>query len=295
MPEGMILKGVGGWYAVKSPQGIYGCRARGLFRKDGITPLPGDNVIFDVTDENDREGYLSEICSRRNSLVRPAVANVDLAFIVISPVDPDPDFLLVDKLLCIFESKDIEPVLCINKADLADRKTIEDTRELYENAGYKVLVTNARSGEGMVEMEAMLRNRIVVFSGQSGVGKSTILNKIMGDYRMETGGLSEKIGRGRHTTRHAEFIEAGDGYIVDTPGFSNLDAGLLNHNELAYLYREFREYEGLCRFNGCLHINEPDCAVKEAVGKKLISGDRHSRYVKIYMQAKEAGIKRRGY
>lgn len=295
MPEGMILKGVGGLYSVKSPQGIYGCRARGLFRKDGITPLPGDRVIFDITDENDSEGYLSEICERKNSLVRPAVANVDLAFIVVSPIDPEPDFLLVDKLLCIYESKDIEPVICINKADLAGKDDIHAISELYERAGYDTVVTDAKSGDGILKMEKMLHNRIVVFSGQSGVGKSTILNKIMGDYRMKTGGLSEKIGRGKHTTRHAEFIEAGDGYIVDTPGFSSLDPGLLNHRELAFLYREFREYEGKCRFSGCLHINEPDCAVKEAVEKNLVSGDRHSRYVKIYMQAKEAEIKRRGY
>ncbi len=291
----MILKGVGGLYIVKSPQGVYGCRARGLFRKDGITPLPGDKVKFDVTDEKDTEGYLSDICERKNSLVRPAVANVDLAFVVVSPIDPEPDFLLVDKLLCIYESKDIEPVLCINKADLADKNSVDSIMELYKKAGYAAVVTNARSGEGITELESMLQNRIVVFSGQSGVGKSTILNKIMGDYRMETGGLSEKIGRGKHTTRHAEFIEAGDGYIVDTPGFSNLDPGLLDYRELAFLYREFREYDGECRFSGCLHINEPDCAVKEAVEKNLISKDRHSRYVKIYTQAKDAEIKRRGY
>lgn len=263
--------------------------------KAGITPLPGDNVNFDVTDEKDREGYLSEILKRKNKLVRPAVANVDLAFVMISPVDPEPDLMLVDKLFCIYESKDIEPVLCINKADLSDKKTIEEISSQYKKAGYGVVVTNAKTGEGIKELEEYFHNRTIVFSGQSGVGKSTLLNKIMGDYLMETGAVSEKIGRGKHTTRHAEFIVAGDGYIVDTPGFSNLDPGLLDYEKLAYLYKEFREYEEKCRFKGCIHINEPNCAVKDAVEKKLISPSRHSRYVKIYMLAKESEIKRRGY
>lgn len=288
MPEGKILKGVGGLYSVKSPEGIYGCRARGLFRKAGITPIPGDNVEFDVTDENDKEGYLKKIKKRKNSLVRPAVANVDLAFVMVAATDPEPDLMLVDKLMCIYESKNIEPVLCINKADLADSEKIKSISDQYKKAGYKVYVTNAKSGEGIDELEASFDGRVIVFSGQSGVGKSTILNRIMGDYLMETGEVSKKIGRGKHTTRHAEFILADDGYIVDTPGFSNLDPVLIDFNELASLYREFREFEGLCRFRGCIHVNEPDCKVKEAVKENLISEDRHSRYVKIYMQAKEA-------
>ncbi|HPJ22476.1 MAG TPA: ribosome small subunit-dependent GTPase A [Clostridia bacterium] len=295
MPEGIILKGVGGLYTVKSSCGIYGCRARGLFRKDGITPLPGDYVTFDITDENDMEGYISGISDRRNDLVRPAVANVDLAFIVVSPLGPEPDFMLVDKLICIFESKGIEPVICINKSDLADYGTIEEIGRPYEKAGYSVIATNAKSGDGIDRLESMLPGRVALFSGQSGVGKSTLLNRIIGDYRMETGELSEKIGRGKHTTRHAEFIEADSGFIVDTPGFSSLDPGLLDYTRIPYLYREFRKYEDKCRFGGCLHMNEPGCAVKEAVEENLISRDRHSRYVKIYMQAKEAETRRRGY
>ena len=280
---------------MKSSAGIYGCRARGLFRISGIKPLPGDNVTFDITDENDKEGYLQDILPRKNSLVRPAVANVDLAVVVVSPVEPEIDLLLVDKLFCIYESKGIEPVLCINKSDLAEGTVVADLKDEYISAGYDVFVTVAKTGSGVTDLEEYFSDRTVVFSGQSGVGKSTLLNRIMGDYLMETGEISEKLGRGRHTTRHAEFIEAGPGYIVDTPGFSSLDPGLLDYGSISRLYREFGDFSDMCRFSGCIHINEPGCAVKNAVLEGVVSKDRHERYVKIYTQAKDAEIRRRGY
>jgi len=295
LPEGIILKGVGGLYSVKCSSGIYFCRARGLFRKLGQKPLPGDHVDFTITDENDMEGYLKSIHTRKNDLIRPAVANVDLAFIVISIIDPEPDLLLADKLLCIFESKGIEPVICINKADLAKKTEIRDLCQQYEKAGYEVIVTEAKSGRGIEQIEGDITGKVCVFAGQSGVGKSTILNRFMGSEVMETGIISEKIGRGKHTTRHAQFVEVSGGYIVDTPGFSNLDTGLLEPDEIKNLYREFTNLAMECRFNGCIHINEPDCAVKEAVNDGVISQSRHERYVKIYTQAKEAKTKRRGY
>lgn len=295
MPEGIILKGVGGLYSVKYNDHVYFCRARGLFRKAGQKPLPGDYVDFDITDEKDKEGYLSVIHPRKNNLIRPAVANVDLAFIIISINSPEPDLYLADKLLCIFESKEIESVICINKADLGKESEIKQVSKQYEAAGYEVIVMDALSGMGIDLIERDIVGKVCIFAGQSGVGKSTILNRFMGDELMETGGLSEKISRGKHTTRHAQFIESAGGHIVDTPGFSNLDAGLIEPDEIKNLYREFNELSMECRFNGCIHINEPDCAVKNATISGLISKSRHERYVKIYTQAKEAETKRRGY
>jgi len=295
LPEGIILKGVGGLYSVKCSAGIYFCRARGLFRKAGQKPLPGDHVEFTITDENDMEGYLKSIHSRKNNLTRPAVANVDLAFIIISTTNPEPDLLLADKLLCIFESKGIESVICINKADLANEADIRSISGQFEKAGYEVIVTDAKSGVGIEQIERDITGKVCIFAGQSGVGKSTILNRFMGFEVMETGIISVKIGRGKHTTRHAQFVEVSGGYIVDTPGFSNLDPGLLEPEEIKNLYREFTNLAMGCRFNGCMHINEPDCAVKEAANNEVISQSRHERYVKIYSQAKEAETKRRGY
>lgn len=295
MPEGIILKGVGGLYSVKCSCGVYFCRARGLFRKTGQKPLPGDHVDFTITDENDMEGYLGAIKTRKNSLIRPAVANVDLAFIVISIKDPEPDLILADKLLCIFESKDITSVICINKTDLGSSDEFEALADQFRPAGYEVIAMDARSGKGINLIEQDIKNRVCIFAGQSGVGKSTILNRFLGDEVMETGGLSEKISRGKHTTRHAQFIETSGGYVVDTPGFSNLDAGLLEPDGIKSLYNEFPDYEEDCRFSGCMHLNEPDCAVKNAAAEGLISSARHERYVKIYSQAKEAMIRKRGY
>jgi len=295
VPEGIILKGVGGLYSVKYNDHVYFCRARGLFRNTGQKPLPGDYVDFDITDEKSKEGYLLTIHVRKNKLIRPAVANVDLAFIIVSIKSPEPDLYLADKLLCIFGSKEIEAVICINKADLGNENEIEQVSKQYKSAGYEVIVMDAKSGMGIDLIERDIVGKVCIFAGQSGVGKSTILNRFMGEEVMETGGLSEKISRGKHTTRHAQFIESAGGYIVDTPGFSSLDAGLIDPDEIKSLYREFNELAMECRFNGCIHINEPGCAVKNAAASGLISKSRHERYVKIYSQTIEAETKRRGY
>ncbi len=295
MPDGIILRGVGGLYIVKCSTGEYSCRARGLFRNSGQKPLPGDHVDFTITDEINMEGYLKSIHARKNSLTRPAVANVDLAFIIISIINPEPDLLLADKLLCIFESKGIEPVICINKADLAVESDIKLVSQQFEKAGYEVIVTDAKAGIGIEQIERDIAGRVCIFAGQSGVGKSTILNRFIGSEVMETGILSRKINRGKHTTRHSQFVEVSGGYIVDTPGFSNLDTGLIVPGELKNLYKEFPGLAENCRFAGCMHLNEPDCAVKEAAADGLISQSRLERYVKIYSQAKEAETKRRGY
>lgn len=295
MPKGIIVKGIGGLYSVKSSAGVYFCRARGLFRNSGQKPLPGDYVDFDITDANEMEGYLQSIHNRKNHLIRPAVANVDLAFIIISVNNPEPDLFLADKLVCIFESKNIESVICINKADLGSAAEIAELSDQFTKAGYKVIVMDAKSGMGINLIESYIMGKVCIFAGQSGVGKSTVLNMFMGSNVMETGGLSEKISRGKHTTRHAQFVETAGGYIVDTPGFSSLESGLLEPEDIKMLYKEFVLFSETCRFKGCMHINEPDCSVKRAVSEGLISKSRHERYVKIYLQAKEAKSKRRGY
>ncbi len=291
MPEGIIIKGVGGIYTVKCKYDMFFCKPRGLFRKSGIKPLPGDYVKFDITDEKDKEGYLLEILPRKNTLIRPAVANVDIAFLVVSVKNPEPDLILVDKLLCIFKQKEIETILCVNKMDL-DKV---DFLEQYEKAGCKIITMEAKNNKGVDKINEYIKDNVCIFAGQSGVGKSTILNAFLGDMVMETGAISEKINRGKHTTRHAQFIEYLGGFIVDTPGFSSLYADLLEPDDIKNLYTEFNEYDGNCRFSECIHINEPNCAVKEAVKKGVISEERYERYVKIYTQAKDAKIKRRGY
>ncbi len=296
MPEGIILKGVGGLYTVKSSKGTYECSARGLFRKNDEKPLPGDYVQFEIIHEEEGEGRIHSINKRKNSLERPSVANIDLAFIVMAARDPEPDFILVDKLACVFEDRRIQPVICINKSEMAEKGFHDTVEDQYGPAGYPVKMISAKNDVGIDRIVEFIQGKTCVFAGQSGVGKSTIINKIAGREVMETGMISEKIGRGKHVTRHTNFIEAGQGYIVDTPGFSNLDAGFLEEPEkIKELYMEFTKYHDYCRFTGCRHINEPGCAVKRAVTDGEISKYRHERYVKIYMQAKEAETRKRGY
>lgn len=296
MPKGIILKGVGGLYTVKSSIGTYQCGARGILRKNKEKPLPGDFVEFIITHGEEGEGQIQSIQKRKNSLERPAVANIDLAFIVVAAADPEPDFILVDKLTCIFESRNIQSVICINKADMAKDNTYEMVKEQYDPAGYPVRMISAKTEQGIEEIVDFIQGKTCVFAGQSGVGKSTIINKIAGKEIMETGMISKKIGRGKNITRHTKFIEVGEGYMVDTPGFSNIGADFFDDAEkIKEFYMEFTQYSEYCKFIGCRHINEPGCAVKQALLEEKISKYRHERYVKIYKQAKEAVIRKRGY
>ncbi len=288
MPSGMITKGIGGFYYVATKDGLYECKARGLFRKDEITPLPGDNVIISVIDEKSKRGYIEKILDRTSVLVRPAVANVEQLVAVIAAKSPEPDLMLLDKLLISAENCNILTVICINKIDLDPENKRKSIFVDYTKAGYSVIETSSKENTGFEELKAALKGQISVFAGQSGVGKSTILNKIMDTMVMETGSLSDKIDRGKHTTRHAQLVELSDGgYIVDTPGFSSFELMELEFSRLQYFYHEFEDFTEMCKFRGCSHVGETDCGVKRAVECGKISEDRYLRYVELYTILKQ--------
>ncbi len=284
MPSGIIIKGIGGFYYVSSEDcGIIECKARGIFRKNGLTPLAGDKVQFSLTDLAQKKGSIDKIEERSSILIRPAVANVDQLVAVIAAKSPEPDMMLLDKLLLTVEKKRIRAVVCINKTDLDHENLSVKLCKTYSIAGYDVVQTNMKETKGFSELKSLLRNHISVFAGQSGVGKSTLLNRVMDTMVMKTGELSDRLDRGKHTTRHAELIDlAGGGYIVDTPGFSSFELAGIGYQELAQLYPEFAEYVRNCRFYGCSHISEPDCAVKKALEDRRIDDGRYQRYVELH-------------
>ena len=282
--KGRITKGVGGLYVVHDGENFYSCKARGVFRKDGITPLVGDIVSFE-SDSADRY-VITEIGERKNSLVRPAVANIDVLFIVVSSVDPAPNTFIIDKTIAIAEFKNIEPVLVITKTDLAD---FSDLIDIYKTTNIKIIVTNIANDDGIGEIVSSMNGKACSFTGNSGVGKSTLLNKIFPDLNLATAETSVKLGRGRHTTRHVEMFFRNGGYVADTPGFSAVDIeqyDVVLKDELQYCFREFEEYIGKCKFTGCSHISEKGCAVIEALNKGKISSSRHENYSRLYNEVK---------
>jgi len=286
LPRGLILKGVGGFYTVECSTGIYECRTRGVFRKKGITPLVGDFVNFTITDEAAREGWIEEIETRQNFFIRPPVANVNQIAIVMAKISPEPDFLLVDKLLITAEKNGITPLIIINKIDLIDENELSEVESIYKGTGYLVVPISKVGKHGYDELHEKLKGFRTVFAGQSGVGKSTILNNIIDSWVMETGDMS-KIQRGRHTTRHVQLLPLdNDGYVVDTPGFSSMSLEGIEYSELSSMYPEFNELEGQCKFNGCSHIKEPGCAVKDSVQSGEISLIRYECYQRLYEELK---------
>lgn len=288
MPYGVIIKGIGGFYYIKTLEGIYECKARGIFRKDGLVPLPGDNVIVSISNELKKMGNLDEILPRSSQLIRPSVANVNQVAIVLAVKSPQPDFGLFDKLLITAEHKNIDIVICINKIDLDESNEHKRILDNYEQTGYKIILLSTKTNEGLCDLRDAMRGKITVFSGQSGVGKSTILNRIMNSWVMETGNISERNERGKHTTRHAELVELDcGGYIVDTPGFSSFEVEGIKHDELQIYYPEFSEYINKCKFTGCSHISEPGCAIKEAVNTGHVSLERYERFIQLYNSLKE--------
>ena len=285
--EGRIIKGIAGFYYVKCGKEIYQCKAKGIFRKESLKPLPGDFVRMEVTDEKDMEGNVIEILPRKNELIRPAVANVDQALVIFAAAAPAPNLGLLDRFLIRMEHKGIPALICFNKMDLIGEKEREKLAAIYESAGYRVLFTSAKEEKGIHELQSLLREKVTTVAGPSGAGKSTLINCLQQETVMETGEISTKIGRGKHTTRHAQLIEVGeDAYIFDTPGFSSLDVSELMPEQLEQCFPEFKNYRESCRFLGCAHIHEPDCGVKEALAMGKISRERYENYVSLYGECK---------
>ncbi len=282
--EGRIVKGIGGFYYVNvGDEGLYECRAKGIFRNRGMKPNVGDHVEIDVISDAEKTGNLSVIRPRKNQLIRPMVSNVDQAMVIFAVKDPQPDFHLLNRFLVTMCREDIPVILCFNKMDLAGPGIREELREAFRGAGCTIHFLSASLEEGVHEIEEALLGKTTVLAGPSGVGKSSTLNCLSLDKQMETGDLSRKIKRGRHTTRHSELIYLGkDTYLMDTPGFSSLYLPEMEKEELRHYFPEFRPYENRCRFNGCCHIHEPDCKVKEALDEGLISRLRYEDYVLFY-------------
>ncbi len=283
--KGILTKCIGGFYYVEVADTVYTCKARGSFRKEGISPVAGDYVEIIV--QEDGTGTVDAVLPRRNVLLRPPVANVDLLVIVVSVVDPAPNLQIIDKMIAIAEQKGIEPILVINKTDIANG---DDIAAVYRKAGFDCYVVSAMQAASLQPLYERLQDKVSAFTGNSGVGKSSILNALDPTLEIETGEISKKLGRGRHTTRCATLFHVGSGLIVDTPGFSSLDVMLveetLEKDQLFYCFREFEDFFGKCRFSSCTHIKEPGCAVRTAVEAGEIAGSRYESYTALYEQLK---------
>lgn len=284
--EGLVRKGIGGFYTVETPEGIYTCTARGKFRKARISPYAGDRVR--ILGEEDGTGALEEILPRKNFLVRPPIANIDQLFIVTSLRDPSPDPLILDKTIAAAELEQIAPVLVLTKTDLDDASPLQ---EIYSVAGIPCFAVSSVTGEGVDQVGALLEGRISAFTGNSGVGKSTLLNALFPDLQLKTGEISQKLGRGRHTTREVELYKLeGGGYVADTPGFSTFDIEryrMTDKEKLAFGFREFAPYLGACQFSSCSHTCEKGCAVLQAVEEGKIPRSRHESYCTMYQEVKD--------
>ncbi|WP_026566421.1 ribosome small subunit-dependent GTPase A [Bacillus sp. UNC41MFS5] len=288
MPEGKIVKALSGFYYVLGNDKLIQCRGRGVFRKNKITPLVGDEVVFQA--ENDLEGYIMEVKSRKNELIRPPIANVDQAILVFSAVEPDFSTVLLDRFLVLVEFNRIEPLICITKMDLTnedEKKMIKDYAEQYTAAGYKVILTSSETEAGIELLNPHVDNKISVFAGQSGVGKSSLLNVLRPDLELKTNDISSHLGRGKHTTRHVELIKIGNGLIADTPGFSSLEFTNIEAEDLTFCFPEIQTASENCKFRGCLHVSEPKCGVKQAVDSNEIPAYRYEHYLDFLQEIKD--------
>ncbi|WP_069998171.1 ribosome small subunit-dependent GTPase A [Cellulosilyticum sp. I15G10I2] len=293
MVQGTIIKGIAGFYYVEADQTIYECKARGKFRKDNIVPLIGDNVLITLgTEENSGDKYqvavIEEILDRKNSLIRPPVANIDQAIVVFSVTYPEIHLDLLDRFLITIEKENITPYIVLNKIDDGKEEDYHNVVETYTQVGYEVLCLSAKKAINIELLKAKLKDRTTVFAGPSGVGKSTLLNTIEKGLSLETGEMSHKIKRGKHTTRHVELIPLSmGGFVLDTPGFTSLQLEGIDKDDLRYYFREFKIYEGLCKFNGCSHTHEPGCAVKQALETGKVLKPRYDSYITYYNQLQD--------
>ena len=290
MEQGIIVKALAGYYYVenKKSKHIIQCRSRGLFRKNKITPLVGDHVNYTV--EKDNDGYVMEVHERKNELVRPPIANVDLALVVFSATEPAFSVKLLDRFLAVIEDKRIEPVIIITKMDLLSDpqlKELEPVWAYYENIGYRIFKTSSKNSEGMKELDNFIQDQTIVVCGQSGVGKSSLLNGLDDLLDIEVNEISKALGRGKHTTRHVQLHKLGEARVADTPGFSSLDLDGLDVEDLSFAFLEFDKISENCRFRGCLHEQEPGCAVKAAVEEKTVLGSRYENYLVFLNEIKE--------
>ena len=284
--EGKIIKGIGGFYYIKTEEGIIECKARGKFRHKDMKPMVGDNVTIKV---EKGKGVIEEIHERTSELIRPTVSNVTLAFVVFAIKSPDLNFDLLNRFLILCESNNIEAIVCLNKVDLVSEEEREEVKKKITDIGYEVLFINAKEGLGIEALRERMNGNITVLCGPSGAGKSTLINQLADKEHMETGIVSDKIGRGKHTTRHSELIEIDSGYIVDTPGFSTLDVTFIEKEKLKYYFPDFDEYNDTCKFRGCVHYKEPGCSLKQAVEEGKINKHRYEFYIRTLEEIIEGG------
>ena len=281
MRENVIIKALSGFYYVQTADGILECKARGRFRMDGTSPLVGDKVQCSIDAHG--KGRIDKLEKRKNFFIRPSVANIDCLIFIAANTNPVTDPFLIDRVSVIAEDADCELIVCVNKTDINEGREL---CRIFKLAGYRVIPVSAKTGEGVEELRQAIKGKISAFTGNSGVGKSSILNALLPELNIPVGEVSEKLGRGRHTTRHVELYSLGeDSYVVDTPGFASFDIEMMNvipKEELQYDFIDFRPYIGKCRFNNCAHLKEPGCAVRAALEKGEISQSRYDSYVRLY-------------
>lgn len=288
--NGRIVKGIAGFYYIKTSDGrVYECKAKGVFRKERLTPLVGDYAEIEVIDEEKRTGNITDIAERKNALIRPACANVDQALVVFAAAEPEPNLNLLDRFLIMMKKQNIPTVVCFNKIDIADNSELQSYISNYEGCGVRVLCTSILKDEGIESIRGVLEGHTTILAGPSGVGKSSMMNRLAPAANMEIGELSEKIKRGKQTTRHTELIEIGEKtYLCDSPGFGSMYIMDIEYKDLRSFFSEFDEYAEQCRFLSCMHINEPDCGVKQALKAGKISKSRYDNYCLLYNELKEA-------
>ena len=287
--QGKIVKGVAGFYYVHVPdKGIYECKAKGIFRKENQKPLVGDDVEIQILNEEEAKGNIEKLLPRKSELIRPAVANIDQALVIFAIVKPQPNFNLLDRFLIMMEQQGIPCIICFNKADIDEQQDGDSYEEIYRSCGYETIQVSAKNGQGLDALKEKLVGKTTTVAGPSGVGKSSIINELQSSIRMETGAISTKIERGKHTTRHSELIAMEENtYILDTPGFSSLGLFDMEKEDLTKYYREFVNHEKYCKFAGCAHMNEPVCGVKEAVADGEIAKLRYENYKLLYQELKD--------